>query len=536
MSIKIKKNGTAPTDWAFLLFLVGAVNVKLYIKVLAVFAYMLYIWYKKYPLPKPNRLNQFYLFIPIAGTIGSLLHGSFATDTYIMGYALGIVQWGLIFLISYITFVTVLHKPEEQLKGSVKVFFLLNFLFSIGELIWMIYQSGHFPYWYWEPTEYYGTSTGDHIKGLFMSNSITNAMVGTLGVIYYLYQRQLKWAVVCLLTVLMCTSNITIAFLLMAIFLVFIFVKKRQARKYSIIAVFTVLVVYPLLTPSNLRYIATTYNKQVEEQKIARRQEKKIDTVIIKKDAVQMEIPAPYQTKRDYFIVHLNNSVDINYAEELAYLKYFATFNREPTSNVILNQHAIHGAMDRWYSAPPQYSPLSSYHKPAKIYTFRQTQYFLKDNWKNATFGAGIGNFSSKLAIKMTDLGLQGDYPTDYRYISTDFLQGHFYSLLYILAKPVADHSIIQMPYSIYNQIAGEYGIIGFAVFAFFYLGFCIKNYKKLKAGRYLLVLILIFFGFEYWFEMMSLTVIFELMIFLDVYKNKDADTGTQNIRTDAGV
>lgn len=525
-------------DWPFLLFLLGAVNVKLYVKMFSVFAYFIYILYKKYPLKKPVNLNRFYLLMPLAGTVGALLHGSFQVPVYSLGYAYGIVQWLTAFFISYAIYISIMHLSAEKLKSVVLLFFIINIVLSLGDLVNMIIASKHFPYWYWEPTEYYGTSTGDHIKGIFRSNSITNAMVSTLGVVYFLYAKQMKMAMLCLLVLLLCTSNLSLALFLFTATALVIFTRNREVRKRTLQLLLLTIVIYPVLSPLNLKYVFNTVDNQIQDQKLAKRIETH-DTVIVQKDTtatVAATASSPYKEKRDYFIVKLNKEVPINYADEMAYLQYFGSHNMEATSNVILYPHTIKSAMTRWYGVAPQFSPLSSYYKPAKLYAHRQTFYYLTGNWKNALFGAGIGNFSSKQAIKMTGLGLSGSYPQDYRYVSEDYLSGHLYTFLYVLSKPVGEHSTIQMPNSVYNQVAGEYGFIGIGLFVYFYLGYFFKNRKYIRAGRFMVIITLIFFAFEYWFEMMSLTVIFELLLLLDIYKTRSLETATTGNGSDAGV
>jgi len=72
-------------------------------------------------------------------------------------------------------------------------------------------------------------------------------------------------------------------------------------------------------------------------------------------------------------------------------------------------------------------------------------------------------------------------------------------------------------PFSVYNQVLGEYGLIGVLLFVLFYLGFFLKRYKKITYGRYMIILLFCFFFMEYWFEMFSLIVLFELYLFLNI-------------------
>ena len=124
----------------------------------------------------------------------------------------------------------------------------------------------------------------------------------------------------------------------------------------------------------------------------------------------------------------------------------------------------------------------------------------------------------------MTGLGLQGSYPKERIYISKDFLQYHFYTLLFFLSRHAAEHSVMNMPNSTYNQIAGEYGVLGLLVFVVFYVGFVVRNRSKTKLGLYSAALLFMFLGMEYWFELISLTVVFELMFSSEIFAKVEHD------------
>ena len=187
-------------------------------------------------------------------------------------------------------------------------------------------------------------------------------------------------------------------------------------------------------------------------------------------------------------------------------------------------ENDIKKLIQQWYGVRHEDMALSTFHNPIKLYTNLQTVDYLFSDMRNFIAGAGIGNFSSKQAIKTTGLGLQGTYPIKNLYASESFLEYHMYSLLYVLGLPVSEHSIINMPNSVYNQIAGEYGFLGVVLFVFLYLGYIWKKKKLLGAAVFIVLLTLAFLGFEYWFEMISLTVIFELLMFIKIYDKRTAN------------
>jgi len=217
------------------------------------------------------------------------------------------------------------------------------------------------------------------------------------------------------------------------------------------------------------------------------------------------------------FRVPLNKHDTVSYLARVAELGEMNEQHKDPASNVRIDQRQLKNSFELIYGIPVEYTPLANYSKPGKIYSYLQTIDFVKGNFVHALFGAGMGNFSSKLALKMTCLKLQGNYPTKYLYASPSFMEGHMYATLYFLSQNIALHSILNLPYSIYNQLLGEYGILGILAFGIWYLGYFLRHVKKASYGLYVMLAALIFFNVEYWFEMGSLTIIFELFLLMDL-------------------
>jgi hypothetical protein len=516
-------------DWGLLLFLCSATYVKLYIKIVAIVLYWFYIAYKRYSFKKPPSLVWFYFFIIIAGTLSSVIQGSFSIEGYLTGYGLGASTWLIGGVISYLIYTAVRNIDNKRIGDTIKAFFTINILISVVALVQLMVMSKHLvPYWYWESSEYFGASTGDHIKGVFSSNSVTNAMVSALGVIYFLYNKEFKFSIACLFTCLLCTSNFTLFLLVGMLVLLHLAIKDKAVRRNVRISLIFVFVLYPILSPLNVKYINTTYSMGTDKSvAVTLRQ---LDSNIINEKVPitgQNEIEQSIKKyiistgKTGYYKIKTNDTLFIDYADNIKYVQYYGKASAGEDANVVLKQDFLKSLIEQWYGSKYEQTPLSTYYRPIKLYSFIQTLVFLKGSITDFLFGAGIGNFSSKLAIKMTGLNMQGTYPLQDIYISPVFVQYHLYTLLYVLALPVSEHSTINMPNSVYNQIGGEYGIIGVLLFIICYVGFILKNWKKLGYSRYLLLVMLAFFGFEYWFEMLSLTVVFELLLFKDVYKSE---------------
>lgn len=528
-----EKNRYRDIDYAFILFLAGATYVKLYVKVAAILFYFVYLLVRKYKFYAPVSINRFYLLIPVTGTIASVLHDSFSYQGYWFGWSFGALNWLLAAAASYLLYVAVRNINKDSLHRSVKVFFAINFIISIAQLGRLIILSGHLvPYWYWEPTEYFGSSTGDHIHGLFGNISVTNAMISCLGCIYFIYKRELRWAAMCLFVLLLCTSNLTLLLFAGFAFLIFVLNNIRQIRAHVILLLMLVLFIYPVLSPDNLQYLNTVYETESTQGPITTAVSqylslKKTDTETDENELeTAMKSGSPSLAGRiNYYRMPLDTNGIISYSDELKYMEFQGLLRNKDETVAVLNPEALKRTIEKWYGIPYESTPLANYPRPIKLYTHLQTLFFLTESPVNAIFGAGIGNFSSKQALKMLGIKMQGNYPLEHVYVSKDFLRYHLYSFFHVYSLPIAEHSIINMINSVYNNIIGEYGLLGLFLFIYLYLGYFWVHRKKTgRTGWTILPLTLLFFLFDYWFEMISITVIFELLMFMDIYKDDVAE------------
>jgi hypothetical protein len=155
--------------------------------------------------------------------------------------------------------------------------------------------------------------------------------------------------------------------------------------------------------------------------------------------------------------------------------------------------------------------------KPGKLISFVQTFLYLKQKIRHALFGSGVGRFSSKLAFRASGVGILGTYPSKYAYVAPEFRYNHLKTFLFYYNAEASQHSVMNYPFSVYNQVFGEYGLVGVLIFILFYLGYFLSRFRLLTYGRYMIVLLLAFFLMEYWFELFSLIVLFELFMFLNI-------------------
>ncbi|MDB5159551.1 MAG: hypothetical protein JWR50_4258, partial [Mucilaginibacter sp.] len=167
---------------------------------------------------------------------------------------------------------------------------------------------------------------------------------------------------------------------------------------------------------------------------------------------------------------------------------------------------------------------------PGKVMGLQQTFNFLKHHPGKILIGNGVGNFSSKLAFRATGLKFTGGYPQKYLYINPDFLRNHLDVYLSFFTQSAATHSLTNSPFSVYDQLLAEYGLLGLLALFGFYLGFFLKQYATLTYGIPVMLLVMFLFFIDYWFEQLSIIIFFELLLFLNIKEGKELLTAKSSV------
>ena len=152
-----------------------------------------------------------------------------------------------------------------------------------------------------------------------------------------------------------------------------------------------------------------------------------------------------------------------------------------------------------------------------KLPAHLQTLSYITSGPKELLLGAGMGNFSSRLAF-LTAGEYTDWYPSGLIYRHELFTQNHFPLWNHkILKQPIVGiDGTMNQPFSVYNQILGEYGLLGFALFLIFYVGFFMRKWKLFPPYcRALFFFMLGFLFLDYWFEFFSTLVVFEWIMLL---------------------
>ena len=154
---------------------------------------------------------------------------------------------------------------------------------------------------------------------------------------------------------------------------------------------------------------------------------------------------------------------------------------------------------------------------PFKIKSFWQTINYCSSSLSSFVFGAGGGNFSSRVAFIVS-----GDYvrwfPDSWAYASNQFLNNHLSLWNFDFNNPWDNkNNTANQPFSFYNKIFGEYGLLGFILFYILYLKYILDKWKGLNHTKLILISLAGYFLLDYWFEYFSVIIIFELLTLIDI-------------------
>lgn len=155
-----------------------------------------------------------------------------------------------------------------------------------------------------------------------------------------------------------------------------------------------------------------------------------------------------------------------------------------------------------------------------KVISVCETYEYMTASRQNFILGAGMGNFSSQLAVRTSDLNTSAKsrlfqkLPT---YTAPAFKDNHYNIFQAVYSLPPEYHSIRHFPGSFINQLLGEYGFAGLAIFIFFYISFFLKRYRHISYTIVMLALACGFLAFDYLFEYLSAMVFFELFYLVDL-------------------
>lgn len=498
------KEKEAKVDWILLIFLILLANQAiLSLKLLG----LLFVYAARFDWNfgfTKGRLPKFYLFILIQALITFfLITRDFNTD-YIVAFLVGCSFWFLSLMASHQVKWSVEHKGSESILRTMKVFIVLHFITCLLQLVRMIAITGKLNPYEGLPFPY-GMSAGDNIYGILLENSYYNIMVSSLLAVYFLFKKSVLYALIAITSLVLVFGNFgTIIFMsVLTVFfglgLLFSNVDNRYWGRRIILPGKTHLLIpfiglfigilYISISPSNYSYVLDKVKAKVFR---------------IKKEdknnyASMLDNQKPSEKAFDQYRSILDDTEKVNHT---------VTFAAELASN---KESKL--ALTRLYISNLQGKNLSVF----------ETIAYLKSGIQPLLFGAGTARFSSSAAQKLSGLDSSRLFMNVLPHYKSDLYADNHYLLIQERnnSKDKALYSTANWPDSTYNEIFGEYGIIGGLLFVFFYIGYFIKRYKQTTYTLWLLLLVLFFAHLNYTFDTLCVIPFFELLAFADIQENK---------------
>ncbi|MEI6020610.1 MAG: hypothetical protein WCR21_05735 [Bacteroidota bacterium] len=538
-------------DPVLLLFLIFVLNFRLSFKLIALVG-----MYAYRPDFKFKRDGIFYFYALMI--LLSWVNFAFVGGDYSYPHLMVVVSGSLIWLACLLCFhqlrISVEGLQKEKLVKTLEWLTVINFVVSMYDVVKvMLITKTNNPYTQVSPPPY-GISSGDLIGGVFGGMHLVNTIICSLLLVFFVYRGSLLFIVLSLIPFLLTGSNLG-TFILGGSLLMIAFLNKGIAYKnYAFFCIAFIVLFYIKITPDNQRYMSSVLTKatkqlfgKVEQKKTSHTLIANPDRMILKPDTVPSGIsslnPVKKVLSKEELIIQY-----IEYRKKVLHLKVdekqvivdssvisrmSALRKRKEKMAIKLNDYVFFRkdsvARSKSSLALFEYGQLKKFDlelESGKITSFKQTGAYLSGGIWHALFGAGIGSFSSRLAFITSGIVEDSRLLMALPHYETEaFKNNHKAIFKYLMYRDDETHSITNLPFCWYNQLLGEYGILGFLAFIGCYCFYWLKRFKQLRYGRYLLIAMLGFFFFDYWYERLSVMVIFEMLMLLDLKLNKTVES-----------
>lgn len=494
------------------------------------------------------RLPLFYLAVIGISLINWVISGKVFDLNYMLVLLTGIGFWTACILAIHQVKIAIEKNDAAIVHNTLVLFFIINAVASYAIYTGIVLETGTInPFRYQGNFQKYFMGTGDYIKGISFDTSTTNAVINAFGVLYFLDRKNAGMILLCMFTLLLTASNFT-NLLLCGVFAgLFVFASDKNQKSLMVVCLMLIVLFMVKISPQNNRYLQEFYgnyfnknprgidkniisaanaevqqkeNGQVSEaeikQRIAKAYIDSMDRVVMDRRLPKMVDSTPAGSllaKAEQIIIPPPNIHSDSFQ------------HKNDTTQL---QKKLLGLSVQQSTAFPLENQLKSPLKlPGKIIALQQTVGYFQQHPQKIITGAGIGNFSSKLAFKATALKLAGGYPTKFAYIHPDFKSNHFDLYLSYFTRQEKLHSLTNNPNNVYDQLLAEYGLAGIAALVFLYFLFFAKHRRKLTYGIPIMIFTAVIFLADYWFEQLSIIILFELLLLLNI-----KETATKKIAT----
>jgi hypothetical protein len=512
-------------DWRLLVFLLLLVNVKWVVKLVALLLIYLFRFHFKLGLRwRRSRLPLFYPLVMGIAVVNWLLSGGFwqANTTVLLLAAL--FGWGLCLLAAHQVKLSVERQSAEVLHRTLWVFFMVNVAVSLLVFAGIVWETGTLnPYRWQGDYQKYFIGTGDYIKGISFDTSTTNAVLNAFGVVYFLHRYRYGATLLCMGVLLLTGSNL-MTFLSGAVLLCMLVFRSNRAQKSIIVVCCLMMVVFwGRISPQNNKYVTGLLGhftkKTAPDATVATATSVvplrlRPDSVLNEEDRRQKRALL-YLDSLQAAQLALNRKVEATPPKklELAKVDIHAAPFQHKTDTTDQQRRLINWMRQDTIAVPAT----ANRERPGKLLALQQVLQFVRSHPARSLTGAGAGHFSSRLAFRATGRAIAGGYPQRFIFVSPYFKQGHLALYLQYFTQTAGWHSVVNSPNSVYGQILGEYGLLGLLGLLILYWGFFARHYRKMTYGLPLLLLLGGVFFMDYWFEQLSVLVVAELLLFLNI-------------------
>lgn len=534
--IKDLQNRIYTVDWILLAFLLLFLNVKLLVKVAAIVLIYIFRFDLKMGFGvKHSRLPLFYLFIIVIAVFNWLISGMNDNLNYNLVFLTGLSFWLLCIMAIHQVKLSVEKNDPAIIHRTIFLFFMINVFFSLAVYFSIIAETGHInPYRYQGLYQKYFIGTGDYIKGITQDTSITNAVLNAFGLLYFLLRKNYLPVLLCMIVLLLTGSNVTNLILCIILLYLFIFQTNRDQKSMIIVCLLMLVVFWAKTSPQNNAYITDVYQKifnihpaekpvtnnnipiaekpdsiltnEEKKQKIAQLYIDSLQWVILdneKRRVGESKVVVPVIKLIEKPLIPIDSI-------------HTPTFQHKNDTSEF-EKKLLNFIAERRSDLPLASGKSQQFRLPGKLIALEQTFRYFKQHPLQLFTGIGVGNFSSKLAFRVTSMNIGGGYPERFSYINDDFKRNHLDLYLYYFTNSDGLHSLIHSPNSTYDQLLSEYGFAGLLSFFFLYIGYFVSRLKKLTYGIPLLLFMLGIFFVDYWFEQLSVVIFLELLILLNI-------------------
>jgi hypothetical protein len=427
-----------------------------------------------------KRIPGFYILI----TIIEILKFVFLNESYsiphLAQFSVGISYWIASIALCWLIYYTVMN--QKNIDRTIQLITILNFIFSFYQYLRICLIEGTINPFNTGHNHPYGISTGDLISGLFHGVHLTNAFVSLFLIFFHLHRRRFLLVLLALFCLLLTGNNYAtlVFFLCSAIYFI------TDRTRYNFLHIFYTIIItfvfYIFATPLNAEYML-----------------EKVLHISATLPNSGKDISKEYaEQEQDYQVINLPDTLHPYDAEGATSKKL--VIKRSESGDTIFDFVKQSG----------------------KIRSYYQTKHFLLSSPRTFLFGSGMGGFSSKLAFNSSGV-MEGSALSKHlpKYETLAFSQNHKALYSYLKTQHIMFHSESNRPFSVYNQLLGEYGIIGFVLFLVLYVWFFFKRIRKNTFALPVFISMLLIFNIDYFIEALSILLFFETFMFMDIKENQ---------------